>query len=60
MKVYDYLCPDCGCREERFVRAEEMDEQFCTVPEPHCLAATPMVRLPPPTKTTFRFCDKRP
>jgi len=57
LRVYDYICPECRKREERFVRNDEIDSQECI----HAVErmAVPMVRLPPATKTTFRFADKQ-
>ena len=57
LQVFDYVCVECGKREERFVRPEERDNQECI----HAVErmAVPMVRLPPATKTNFRFADQR-
>lgn len=27
--IWDYECPECGKVEERFVKSEDQDEQFC-------------------------------
>jgi hypothetical protein len=51
------MCVECGKREERFVRDDEIDSQECI----HAVErmAVPMVRLPPATKTNFHFADVR-
>jgi DNA-directed RNA polymerase subunit RPC12/RpoP len=56
LRVYDYMCVECGKREERFVRDDEIDSQECI----HAVErmAVPMVRLPPATKTTWHFAEK--
>jgi putative FmdB family regulatory protein len=54
VKVYDYLCKTCQKREERWVKTPE-DVVACS----RC-GSVHMTRLPPATKTTFRFADKRP
>lgn len=61
--TFDYLCPDCEHRETRFVRKSEMDDQQCPNyvapnPEKPCFSMV-MTRLPPATRTTFRFADKK-
>lgn len=53
--TFDYKCPQCGHREPRFVRRSEMDEQTCG----KHLGLVPLTRLPPATRTTFRFADSR-
>lgn len=69
--LFDYRCPDCGFTEERFVRREEMDDQWhyecCVDPaiedddERHEYLSElgHMTRLPAGTRTTFRFADTR-
>lgn len=49
--TFTYRCPECGHEEDRFVKKSEMDSQT------HC--GVPMVRLPPATRTTFRFADTK-
>lgn len=61
---FDYRCPTCGHEEERFVRRDQMDEQFCpNYLGPHdkiaCGSYAPMTRLPAGTRTTFRFADTK-
>jgi hypothetical protein len=51
MRIYDYLCRRCSHREERYVRRPEEPQK--------CECGADMVKLPPATKTTFRFADKR-
>ena len=55
---FDYRCPHldrCGHEESRFVRREAMDHQICG----HAGCEALMVRLPPATRTTFRYADTR-
>lgn len=52
MKIYDFRCKQCSRREERFVTQPEQPQE--------CVCGGEMVKLPPATKTTFRFADKRP
>lgn len=51
MKVYDYICRKCRHREERFVTRPEEPQQ--------CKCGGDMLKMPPATKTTFRFADKK-
>lgn len=52
--VHDYRCTKCpGYEADKLVSRKAMDDVRC----PACDA--PMVRLPPPTRTTFRFADRR-
>ena len=66
---FDYRCPDCGHEEERFIKKEEMDDQWhesCAL-DPICESyahdSNPdqghMTRLPAATRTNFRFNDKK-
>lgn len=61
MKVYDYRCPACGHREERFVSVDGMDAQY-HAPCPKAVNSRKMIlmaRLPPATPTTWHFADRR-
>ena len=50
--TFDYKCPQ-GHVESRFVKRDEKDEQYCN----HCNEW--MRRLPPGTRTTFKFADTK-
>jgi len=52
---FDYVCPDCGHEEERFVKKEDMDFQFCGSMDK--MLHRPMTRLPAAPVTHFRFND---
>ena len=54
--TFTYRCPSCGHEEDRFVRRAEMDTQSC---DKHDVQLGPMVKLPPATRTHFRFHDKK-
>jgi predicted nucleic acid-binding Zn ribbon protein len=49
---YDYKCQWCNITQNRFIDKKEKDNQTCK----RCNA--PMLKLPPATKTTFKFNDK--
>lgn len=50
---FDYKCTECALPpQHRMVKREVMDEQVCE-------CAADMVKLPPATRTTFRFADKK-
>jgi hypothetical protein len=51
MKFYDFICRKCSILEERCVRRPEEPQ--------HCACGSVMHKLPPATRTTFRFADKR-
>lgn len=51
MKVYDYTCPSCAKREERWVKRHDDTVK--------CACGSVMLKLPPATKTTWHFADKR-
>lgn len=55
LKVYDYRCPQCDHAEERMVKQADADTQLC---RQHLNEVT-MLRLPPGTRTTFRFADQK-
>ena len=51
------VCPDCGAEEERFIKKDKMDDQWCG----HFGCMTPstlMIRLPAAPRTTFRWHDR--
>jgi putative FmdB family regulatory protein len=50
--TFDYKCIECKKREERFVKREERDNQYCS----KCGQA--MLRVPHAVRTTFKFNDK--
>ena len=51
---FDYKCIGCtDLPQHRMVRRTEMDSQVCT----EC--GSDMVKLPPATRTTFRFADTK-
>jgi hypothetical protein len=59
MKVYDYKCQLCGHTEERYVQdweAEQTQWHRCPGRDGEVQA---MVRLPPGTRTHFRFADTK-
>jgi DNA-directed RNA polymerase subunit RPC12/RpoP len=51
--TYDYRCIDCKKEEIRMVKKEDRDKQYCK----YCISGV-MLRLPPATRTTFKFNDK--
>lgn len=53
MKIYDYLCRACQHREERYVHTPD-ERVTCS----RC-GSEHITRLPPATKTFWRFADKR-
>ena len=55
---FDYLCPECGHREPRFVNRLAMDAQPCPQSMEHD-ELTLMLRLPAAPRTIFRFADRK-
>jgi hypothetical protein len=51
MIAFDFKCTRCPVREERWVPRHNEPQT--------CRCGEPMAKLPPPTKTTFRFADKQ-
>ena len=51
---FAYRCPTCRVQEDRFVRKEAADEQYCAYD-----TKTRMTRLPAGPSTTFRFADRK-
>jgi hypothetical protein len=49
---FDYKCRTCSFLEPRLVRKDEKDSQVCK-------CGSEMIRLPPATRTTFRFADTK-
>jgi hypothetical protein len=49
---FDYKCRTCHSVEPRLVRREERDAQECE-------CGSKMDKLPPATRTTFRFADSK-
>lgn len=52
--TWDYYCPTCRTTEERFVKREQQEAQFCQECEP----AAKMIRRTAAPPTTFTFADK--
>jgi len=58
--TFDYKCPSCAQVDSRMVKREDMDDQVCRP----CVRGNPhndvrMIRLPPGTRTHFRFADTK-
>ena len=51
MKIYDFKCVACSRREERAVKRHDDPVK--------CKCGEPMVKLPPATRTFWKFADKR-
>jgi hypothetical protein len=51
VKLFDFLCRKCSRREERYVERPEQPQE--------CVCGGEMVKLPPATRTNFKFADKR-
>jgi hypothetical protein len=59
---FNYRCPHCGHEEERFIKKEVMDKQWCSNRGLPCHddgELLPMTRLPAAPVTTFRHADRR-
>ena len=52
---FNYRCSTCGHEEDRFIKKEVMDRQYCF----KCDSTEYMLRLPAAPRTTFRFHDKK-
>jgi hypothetical protein len=55
--VFDYVCTKCGKADIRYVTETTKDAQSCGSGYPHCGA--PLTRQLGPTRTSFRFADKK-
>ncbi len=49
--TYKFRCIECKQEEQRFIRKEHRNDQYCP-------CGSVMIRLPSPTKTTFKFNDR--
>lgn len=49
--TYHFKCIECKRKEQRFIRKEDRGNQFCG-------CGSIMIRIPSPTKTTFKFNDR--
>jgi DNA-directed RNA polymerase subunit RPC12/RpoP len=52
-KVFNYRCPKCGDEVEKLTTVPNMDKQRCLS------CNTKLLRLPPATRTHFRFADTK-
>jgi len=50
--AFTYRCVTDGLTEDRFVKREVMDDQKCN-------CGSSMVKLPPATRTTYRYADSK-
>lgn len=53
---FNYRCPRCGHEEERFIKKDQMDNQFH---DDECGSGFLMIRLPAAPRTHFRFADRK-